>query len=166
MASQGGRVTGLHGVSLSLGVGPTRIYGGGDGHEEPWAPRRLGVGERRERRDEDGRRGGGRAVRAVALVVVVARVVVAGRIVVVLRAELRAAAGARRREGARVGRLAPDTRGPSTRRSPFLIYTSPALSSPRGDAARPQLIVDGQPFFLPSAIRRRDRTPPILMDLD
>ena len=34
MASQGGRVTGLHGVSLSLGVGPTRIYGGGDGHEE------------------------------------------------------------------------------------------------------------------------------------
>ena len=56
MASQGGRVTGLHGVSLSLGVGPTRIYGGGDGHEEPWAPRRLGVGERRERRDEDGRR--------------------------------------------------------------------------------------------------------------
>ena len=69
MASQGGRVTGLHGVSLSLGVGPTRIYGGGDGHEEPWAPRRLGVGERRDRRDEDGRRGGGRAVRAVALVV-------------------------------------------------------------------------------------------------
>ena len=86
------------------------------------AARRLGVGERRERRDEDGRRGGGRAVRAVALVVVVARVVVAaaGRVVVVeLRAELRAAAGARRRERARVRRVAPgsshDTRLPSPR---------------------------------------------------
>ena len=90
---------------------PTRIYVEvGVDMRNLSAARRLGVGERRERRDEDGRRGGGRAVRAVALVVVVARVVVAaaGRVVVVeLRAELRAAAGARRREGARVGRLAP-----------------------------------------------------------
>ena len=64
---------------------PTRIYVEvGVDMRNLSAARRLGVGERRERRDEDGRRGGGRAVRAVALVVVVARVVVAaaGRVVV------------------------------------------------------------------------------------
>ena len=98
---------------------PTRIYVEvGVDMRNLSAARRLGVGERRERRDEDGRRGGGRAVRAVALVVVVARVVVAaaGRVVVVeLRAELRAAAGARRRERARVRRVAPWRASPSRR---------------------------------------------------
>ena len=57
---------------------PTRIYVEvGVDMRNLSAARRLGVGERRERRDEDGsedgRRRRGRAVRAVALVVVVAR---------------------------------------------------------------------------------------------